>query len=88
MDAGQGLRRLGALRPALVTPDEAGPHDAIEFKLELNGEAMQDASTSDLIFSVPELVSRLSGWMTLEPGDIVSTGTPSGVGSVATPGSG
>src|SRR3954452_5945550 len=71
--------------PALVTPDEAGAADAISFTLELNGERMQDASTSDLVFSVPELVARLSRWMTLEPGDIVSTGTPSGVGSVRDP---
>ena len=46
---------------------------------------MQDASTSDLVFSMPELLSRLSHWMTMEPGDIVSTGTPSGVGSVREP---
>jgi 2-keto-4-pentenoate hydratase/2-oxohepta-3-ene-1,7-dioic acid hydratase in catechol pathway len=46
---------------------------------------MQEASTSDLILSVAELVSRLSQWMTLEPGDIVSTGTPSGVGSIRQP---
>ena len=46
---------------------------------------MQDASTSDLVFSVTELVAQLSRWMTLEPGDIVSTGTPSGVGSVRDP---
>jgi 2-keto-4-pentenoate hydratase/2-oxohepta-3-ene-1,7-dioic acid hydratase in catechol pathway len=71
--------------PALVTPDEAGPPDAISFTLDLNGERMQEASTSDLIFSVPELVARLSRWMTLEPGDIVSTGTPSGVGSIRQP---
>jgi 2-keto-4-pentenoate hydratase/2-oxohepta-3-ene-1,7-dioic acid hydratase in catechol pathway len=71
--------------PALVTPDEAGPSDEISFTLDLNGERMQEASTSDLIFSVAELVSRLSQWMTLEPGDIVSTGTPSGVGSVREP---
>ncbi|HET8975900.1 MAG TPA: fumarylacetoacetate hydrolase family protein [Solirubrobacterales bacterium] len=71
--------------PALVTPGEAGAHDAIDFKLELNGEMMQDASTSDLIFSVPELIAHLSSWMTLEPGDIVATGTPSGVGSVRKP---
>jgi 2-keto-4-pentenoate hydratase/2-oxohepta-3-ene-1,7-dioic acid hydratase in catechol pathway len=71
--------------PALVTPDEAGAHDGIEFRLELNGEVMQEASTSDLIFSVPELISQLSRWMTLEPGDIISTGTPSGVGSVRDP---
>jgi acylpyruvate hydrolase len=71
--------------PAIVTPDEAGPADAISFSLDLNGERMQEASTSDLIFSIPELVARLSHWMTLEPGDIVSTGTPSGVGSVREP---
>ena len=71
--------------PALVTPDEAGPHDAIGISLELNGVQMQSSSTGDLIFSVPELVSRLSSWMTLEPGDIISTGTPSGVGSVRKP---
>jgi 2-keto-4-pentenoate hydratase/2-oxohepta-3-ene-1,7-dioic acid hydratase in catechol pathway len=71
--------------PAIVTPDEAGAPDSISFTLDLNGERMQDASTSDLIFSVAELVSKLSRWMTLEPGDIVSTGTPSGVGSVREP---
>jgi len=67
--------------PWLVTPDEAGPHDGIEIALDLNGERMQASSSADLIFSVPELVSTLSSWMTLEPGDIISTGTPSGVGS-------
>ncbi len=71
--------------PALVTPDEAGSPDEISFALDLNGERMQEASTSDLVFSVPELVARLSRWMTLEPGDIVSTGTPSGVGSIREP---
>ena len=71
--------------PALVTPDEAGAHDAIEFKLELNGEVMQDASTGDLIHSVPELIAHLSQLMTLEPGDVISTGTPSGVGSTREP---
>ena len=71
--------------PAIVTPDEAGAPDSIAFTLDLNGERMQDATTSDLIFSIPELVARLSRWMTLEPGDIVSTGTPSGVGSVRDP---
>jgi 2-keto-4-pentenoate hydratase/2-oxohepta-3-ene-1,7-dioic acid hydratase in catechol pathway len=71
--------------PALVTPDEAGPHDAIEIELRLNGEPMQAASTADLVFGVPELVARLSRLMTLEPGDIVATGTPAGVGSVRQP---
>jgi acylpyruvate hydrolase len=71
--------------PALVTPDDAGPHDAIDFKLELNGEVMQEASTSDLIHSVPEVIAHLSELMTLEPGDVISTGTPSGVGSTRDP---
>ena len=71
----------GPCGPALVTPDEAGAHDSIAFELTLNGETMQAADTGDLIFSVPSLVSHLSRLMTLDPGDIVSTGTPSGVGS-------
>jgi 2-keto-4-pentenoate hydratase/2-oxohepta-3-ene-1,7-dioic acid hydratase in catechol pathway len=71
--------------PALVTPDEAGPHDGIEVELTLNGETMQAARTDDLIFSVPQLLSHLSHLMTLEAGDIVSTGTPAGVGSVREP---
>ena len=71
--------------PALVTPDEAGDHDAIEIELTLNGEVMQSASTADLIHPVPQLVEYLSTLMTLEPGDIVSTGTPAGVGSVRQP---
>ena len=71
--------------PALVTPDEAGEHDAIEIELSVNGELRQSASTADLIHSVPALVSHLSGLMTLEPGDIVSTGTPAGVGSLRKP---
>lgn len=71
--------------PALVTPEEAGRHDAIEFRLTLNGMEMQAARTDDLIFGVPQLLSHLSGLMTLEPGDIVTTGTPEGVGSVREP---
>jgi acylpyruvate hydrolase len=66
--------------PYLVTPDEAGPHDRIGISLTLNGEEMQSGATDDLIFSVPELVAQLSRLMTLEPGDVVSTGTPEGVG--------
>jgi 2-keto-4-pentenoate hydratase/2-oxohepta-3-ene-1,7-dioic acid hydratase in catechol pathway len=67
--------------PWLVTPDEAGAHDALEIELRLNGEVMQSASTADLVHSIPALVVYLSMLMTLEPGDIVSTGTPAGVGS-------
>jgi 2-keto-4-pentenoate hydratase/2-oxohepta-3-ene-1,7-dioic acid hydratase in catechol pathway len=71
--------------PALVTPDEAGPPDRISFSLTLNGTRMQDGSTEDLIFSIPALLSHLSSLMTLEPGDLVSTGTPAGVGSTRKP---
>jgi 2-keto-4-pentenoate hydratase/2-oxohepta-3-ene-1,7-dioic acid hydratase in catechol pathway len=71
--------------PALVTADEALTDGEVAFSLTLNGEVMQDASTDDLIFSVPQLVAHLSRLMTLEPGDIVSTGTPSGVGSTRDP---
>lgn len=71
--------------PALVTPDEAGPHDAIGIELRLNGEVMQSSSTADLVHSIPELVAYLSMLMTLEPGDLVATGTPAGVGSMRDP---
>jgi 2-keto-4-pentenoate hydratase/2-oxohepta-3-ene-1,7-dioic acid hydratase in catechol pathway len=71
--------------PALVTPDEAGPHDQIEIRLDLNGETMQHATTADLIHSIPAVVAYLSMLMTLEPGDLISTGTPAGVGSVRKP---
>ena len=71
--------------PALVTRDEAGPPDEIEISLTLNGETMQSASTADLVHSIPALVAYLSELMTLEPGDVVSTGTPAGVGSLRDP---
>jgi len=55
--------------PALVTLDETGPLDGVEFSLQLNGETMQSASTADLIFSIPALLAHLSNLMTLRPGD-------------------
>ena len=71
--------------PALVTPDEAGAPDAIELELRLNEERMQASSTADLVHSIPELVAYLSMLMTLEPGDVIATGTPAGVGSLRDP---
>jgi 2-keto-4-pentenoate hydratase/2-oxohepta-3-ene-1,7-dioic acid hydratase in catechol pathway len=71
--------------PALVTPEEAGPADRISFSLTLNGKEMQAASTDDLVFTVPALLAHLSNLLTLEPGDLVSTGTPAGVGSTRQP---
>ncbi len=71
--------------PALVTADEVGAPGGIAIRLTLNGEEMQSDTTANLIFDIPTLLSHLSGLMTLEPGDIVSTGTPDGVGSVRKP---
>jgi 2-keto-4-pentenoate hydratase/2-oxohepta-3-ene-1,7-dioic acid hydratase in catechol pathway len=71
--------------PWLVTPDEAGAHDALDIRLTLNGAEMQNGSTADLVHSIPALVAYLSKLMTLEPGDVVSTGTPAGVGSLRSP---
>ena len=71
--------------PALVTPDEAGPSDAIGIALDLNGERMQESSTANLVHSIPALVEYLSMLMTLEPGDVVATGTPEGVGGARDP---
>jgi len=71
--------------PAIVTPDEAGPDDAIGIALDLNGERMQESSTAELVFSIPRLLAHLSSLMTLEPGDVVSTGTPAGIGGARQP---
>jgi 2-keto-4-pentenoate hydratase/2-oxohepta-3-ene-1,7-dioic acid hydratase in catechol pathway len=82
--AGKTFDGAAPCGPALATADEVAD-DAIEFALALNGEEMQSSDTSDLIFGVPELVAHLSTLMTLEPGDLISTGTPSGVGIARRP---
>lgn len=71
--------------PALVSADEVPDPAGIGIALDRNGERMQDSSTEHLIFGVAELVAHLSTLMTLVPGDIVSTGTPAGVGSTREP---
>jgi 2-keto-4-pentenoate hydratase/2-oxohepta-3-ene-1,7-dioic acid hydratase in catechol pathway len=71
--------------PALVTADEAGPADGIGLSLDLNGERLQESTSASLIFGVAELLAHLSKLMTLVPGDIVSTGTPAGVGGSRQP---
>jgi 2-keto-4-pentenoate hydratase/2-oxohepta-3-ene-1,7-dioic acid hydratase in catechol pathway len=71
--------------PAIVTADEiADPHD-LDISLTLSGEVMQSSNTRNLIFKVPQLVAYLSSVFTLEPGDIIATGTPSGVGFARKP---
>jgi 2-keto-4-pentenoate hydratase/2-oxohepta-3-ene-1,7-dioic acid hydratase in catechol pathway len=70
---------------AVVTRDEiADPHN-LRIQLRLNGNTMQDSSTNQLVFGVEALVSFLSQWTTLEPGDVIPTGTPPGVGFARKP---
>ena len=77
---GKSCDTFAPLGPFLVTRDEvADPHN-LRLWLKVNGEVLQDANTSDLIFDVPTLVSYLSKFMSLLPGDVISTGTPAGVG--------
>jgi 2-keto-4-pentenoate hydratase/2-oxohepta-3-ene-1,7-dioic acid hydratase in catechol pathway len=76
---------FGPTGPFLVTADDAPDRDDLELGCSVNGEEVQKARTSDLIFPVPELVSRLSHIVTLWPGDLIFTGTPSGVGYARTP---
>jgi 2-keto-4-pentenoate hydratase/2-oxohepta-3-ene-1,7-dioic acid hydratase in catechol pathway len=76
---------FGPIGPYLVTPDELANPDGLELEGRLNGEVMQHGNTDDLIFSVPALVAWLSRYITFRPGDLVWTGTPSGVGEARTP---
>jgi 2,4-diketo-3-deoxy-L-fuconate hydrolase len=77
---GKGCPTFGPLGPWLVTPDEAGNVQKLSLWLDVNGERMQTGSTERMIFSVPFLVSYISRYMALEPGDVITTGTPPGVG--------
>ena len=76
---GKGFDTFCPLQPELVPARELDPSD-LRIVQRLNGEVLQDARTSDLVFDVPALVSYISHSITLEPGDIVLTGTPSGIG--------
>jgi acylpyruvate hydrolase len=66
--------------PWLVTPDETGDPSTLEIALTLNGTVMQQANTAQLMFDIPVLISRISEFVTLVPGDLILTGTPGGVG--------
>ncbi len=79
-DKGKGCDTFAPLGPWLVTKDEIADVHSLRLWLSVNGKMMQDGNTDDLIFSVPFLVSYISQFMTLLPGDIISTGTPAGVG--------
>lgn len=77
---GKSCDNFGQTGPWLVTPDEVGDPQNLSMWLEVNGERVQDGSTKTMVYGVAHLVSYLSRFMTLEPGDIISTGTPPGVG--------
>jgi 2-keto-4-pentenoate hydratase/2-oxohepta-3-ene-1,7-dioic acid hydratase in catechol pathway len=76
---------FGPIGPVVVTADEFQDPDDLEFTCALNGELVQRSRTSDLIFPIPVLVESISGILPLLPGDLIFTGTPSGVGSGRTP---
>lgn len=73
------------LGPAIVTPDEIGRPDELEIITTVNGVRVQHGSTSEMVFGVADLISRLSHLVTLEPGDVVLTGTPSDLGEQRPP---
>ena len=83
---GKNFDATGALGPVLVSADEL-PEGAKSLRIQarLNGAVMQDANTSDMIWSVAETIALLSDCMTLEPGDVIAMGTPAGVGQARTP---
>lgn len=79
-DKGKGCDTFGPIGPYLVTSDEVGDPQALELWLEVNGKLRQHGSTRTMIFPVSRLISYVSEFMTLHPGDIITTGTPPGVG--------
>ncbi len=80
-DKGKGCDTFGPVGPWLVTPDELGDPQALDLHLDLNGKRMQTGNTRTMVFPVAELISYCSRFFTLAPGDILTTGTPPGVGA-------
>jgi 2,4-didehydro-3-deoxy-L-rhamnonate hydrolase len=79
-DKGKGCDTFGPVGPWMVTSDEVGDPQALAMWLEINGKRMQDGSSKTMIFTIRQLVSYISQFITLEPGDLITTGTPPGVG--------
>ena len=77
---GKSCDTFAPLGPFIATPDEIADIDNLKMWLKVNGETMQDGTSADMVFKIPMLVSYLSQFMSLHPGDIISTGTPAGVG--------
>jgi 2-keto-4-pentenoate hydratase/2-oxohepta-3-ene-1,7-dioic acid hydratase in catechol pathway len=82
---GKAIDTFGPCGPALVTLDAIGDLQDLAVRTRVNGETVQDGSTASMIFGVAETIAFLSEVMTLEPGDIIATGTPAGVGNARTP---
>jgi 2,4-didehydro-3-deoxy-L-rhamnonate hydrolase len=82
---GKNFAGFAPIGPCIVTADELAAPDRVALRTRLNGRKLQDGSTSDWLFTLPRLVSFLSRYVPLEPGDIVTTGTPAGVGVFRTP---
>ncbi len=82
---GKSCDSFAPMGPAIVTADAVPNPHVLGIRLRLNGEVMQDSSTAQLIFGVDQLIAFLSETVTLEPGDVIATGTPSGVGFARTP---
>ena len=79
-DKGKGCDTFAPLGPYLATPDELDNIDNLRLWLTVNGKTMQDGNTSNFIFRIPFIIAYVSRFMTLLPGDVISTGTPAGVG--------
>ena len=77
---GKSADTFAPIGPYLVTPEDLPNPDNLRLWLKVNDKVMQDSNTSDLVFKIPHLISYISQYMTLLPGDVISTGTPSGVG--------
>ena len=82
---GKSRRGYGPIGPWVVTPDELTDPDNLALTCKVGDEMVQDARTNDLIFNVPQLIAELSGILSLLPGDVIFTGTPSGVGAARKP---
>ena len=83
--AGKTWEASTPVGPAVVTIDEAGDLEELELTVRVNGEQRQHSSLGDLVFSVADLVADMSRFITVQPGDIIATGTPGGVGDAMTP---
>jgi len=82
---GKNFFATGSFGPCLVTSDEVGDPTQLLLSTRLNGVEVQHTQTDDLIFDIPYLISYISSWMPLSPGDVISTGTPEGVGFTRKP---